>query len=74
MASPIHFLKEKPQTSIVTEHRSESGDEDNYGLMAAASELLRAVESKDLKGVASALQNAFSLCESMPHDENGETK
>jgi hypothetical protein len=68
--SPIPFLtEERKQTGVVTEHRSEKGREMNPGLQAAAEELLKAVESKDAKGVALALENAFYLLESMPHEE-----
>lgn len=69
MASIPFFLNKKPQTGIAIEHRSETDSPDNHGLLAAASELLAAVESKDAKGVALALQNAFELLDSMPHEE-----
>ena len=78
MPSPLMFLEEKNrQTGIVTEHRSEKGREMNPGLQAAAEELLKAMKSDDAKGVALALENAFYLLESMPHEEaemeSGET-
>lgn len=70
MPSPLPFLtEERKQTGVVTEHRSEKGKKMNPGLEAAAEELMRAVESKDAKGVALALENAFYLLESMPHEE-----
>jgi hypothetical protein len=70
MPSPLMFLEEKNrQTGIVTEHRSEKGREMNPGLQAAAEELLKAMKGDDAKGVALALENAFYLLESMPHEE-----
>lgn len=70
MPSPLAFLEEKKkETGIATEHRSESGRERNVGLEAAAQELMNAVEKKDVRGVALALENAFYLLESMPHEE-----
>lgn len=70
MPSPIPFLEEKrKETGIVTEHRSERDEKSNPGLMAAAEELVSAVEKKDIKGVALALESAFYLLESMPHEE-----
>jgi hypothetical protein len=41
----------------------------NPGLQAAAEELLKAMKSDDAKGVALALENAFYLLESIPHEE-----
>lgn len=70
MPSPIPFLtEERKQTGVVTEHRSEKGKKMNPGLQAAAEELLKAVEGKDTRGIALALENAFYLLESMPHEE-----
>lgn len=69
MPSPLPFMKEKPQTGIVTEHRQSPEDDSNPGLSAAASDLLSAIEAKDIKGIAMALQSAFELVDSMPHEE-----
>jgi hypothetical protein len=68
MSSPLPFLKEKPQTGVVAVEHRESGPE-NHGLLAAATELLRAIEAKDAKGVAMAFQNAFELLESSSLDD-----
>jgi hypothetical protein len=67
-ATPF-FLKDKPQTGIVSEHRSESETSDNFGLMAAAEELINAIKSGSAQGVAAALKSAFELMDSQPHEE-----
>lgn len=69
MPSPLVFLKDKKQAGVVTEHRSESEAPENHGLMVCARELMAAIEKKDYKGVAMALENAFMLLESGPHEE-----
>lgn len=38
-------------------------------LHSAAEDLLKAVEAKNVKGIAEALRAAFELCESEPHEE-----
>lgn len=66
MANPLMFLKEKPQAGVITEHRSEKEKTaGNPGLEAAAEDLMTALERKDTKGAAMALQSAFELCMSM---------
>lgn len=67
MSSPLPFLKEKTQAGVVAEHRE--SPETPAGLMAVSDELIQAIESKDAKGVAMALQNAFYLLDSEPHEE-----
>jgi hypothetical protein len=39
------------------------------GLEAAASDLLDAIEAKDIKRIAAALQAAFEISEASPHQE-----
>lgn len=39
-------------------------------LLAAAEDLISAVQSKNIKGVAEALRAAHVICESYPHEEN----
>jgi hypothetical protein len=73
LAQVPFFLKQKPQTGVMTEHRSENTDsQDNYGLEAAASELIQAIEAKDTKAVARALQSAFMLLDSNDEGEPNE--
>lgn len=38
--------------------------------MACAQDLINAVHAKDTKATAEALQSAFEILESQPHDEN----
>ena len=53
----------------MVEHRSDGEQQENHGLNAAAMDLMHAVEHKDVKGVAMALQNAFTILDSEPHEE-----
>lgn len=43
--------------------------DDGAGLEACAQELIRAVHARDVKAVAQALQDAFELADSEPHEE-----
>jgi hypothetical protein len=53
---------------------SEGGDgEQEDPLMSAADDLISAVHSKDASGVMEALRSAFTMLESQPHDEGGES-
>lgn len=76
----LPFLKNKNNTGIATgvmvKHRTpdekpeENQEEDKKaGHKAAASDLLRAIESKNIDGIADALQSAFELMDSEPHVE-----
>jgi hypothetical protein len=47
----------------------EEGEGDDRGLEAAAEDLIKAVETKDAKSVAEALENAFSILDAEPHEE-----
>jgi len=58
--------KYKPEGKM--EPMGEEGDMDP-GLMAAAEDLISAVHAKDAKKVAQALQSAFEIAESKPHEE-----
>jgi hypothetical protein len=70
MPSPLAFMTERrKETGIAVEHRSEEGRKRNVGLEVAAEELMTAVEKKDVPGIAIALENAFYLLESIPHEE-----
>ncbi len=44
-------------------------DESNQGLIEAAKDLIRGVQAGDEKLVAQALEAAFQILESQPHDE-----
>lgn len=70
MPIPLPFLdKDKKVGVIVSEVRSESGKERNVALEVAAEELLKALERKDVQGLAMALKNAVQLIELEPHLE-----
>ena len=51
------------------EEESEEGEGDEEGLLAASEELINAVKEGNKEAVASALKNAFYICDSMPHEE-----
>jgi len=70
MASVI-IASRKPDGKIETE--GEEGEE-NAGLVSAAEDLLRAIATKDATAVAQALQSAFEICDSQPHEEGEHTE
>lgn len=59
----------KPDGSKTEEHSEDNEDE---GLDACASDLIKAIHAKDIKAVSSALKAAFELVDSEPHEEGGE--
>lgn len=66
----IYKSEDKKSPGVVVEHRSEGEQRPrNIGLEAAAEELMRAMERKDVQGMANALTSAFSLLDAMPHVE-----
>lgn len=70
----LPFLQPKKMTSVIVETRKpngnvESRDEEDHPLMSAAEDLIRAVHGKDAKAVAHALQSAFEIADSQPHEE-----
>lgn len=74
----LPFMKPKPQTGLIVSHRTPdepTGKEDNddAGLESCAQDLIKAVHSKDIKAVASALKAAFDICDSQPHEEGEHT-
>lgn len=48
---------------------SDDGAEEYDVLHSAAEDLLKAIESKNVKSVAEALRAAFELCDLEPHEE-----
>lgn len=65
---PLPFLQEKKQDTFSV-GGSVTMDQVDPGLIAAAYDLLKALESKDTKALAMALKNAFELCDAQPHKE-----
>ena len=70
----LPFLKaQRKSDGIATVYRSpDEGKEPDHadeGLIAAAADLLKAVESKDSRAIAAALKAAFEICDSAPHHE-----
>lgn len=68
----LPFLKKEAAVAMpvetITREPDEGGDEFNE-LEGVAQELISAVHSKDAKALAAALQAAFEICESYPHEE-----
>lgn len=44
-------------------------DQGNQGLQAAARDLITAIQAGDEKGVSQALESAFAILDSQPHEE-----
>jgi hypothetical protein len=69
----LPFLKKpiKDAGVMVVERRPDDSSEpqEDQGLMAAAKDLLSAIEMKDHKKMAMALRAAFELLDSEPHEE-----
>lgn len=68
----LPFLKKNNQTGVIVQTRQPDKDKEpsgNEGLMACAEDLLRCIESKDVKGIANALRAAHDICLSGSEDE-----
>lgn len=80
---PFLKLKQSPVAGLIIKKRapdepSESevpkDDEDHSAAIhSCAHDLLKAFEAKDIKGIAEALADAFSILDSKPHDEGEHT-
>ena len=74
----LPFLRKKQTAALIIQHRKPDGqvevshgqDDDDAGILAAAEDLCKALESKDYHAVAAALKAAFELLEAAPHAEN----
>ncbi len=70
---PFLKNKEKQQSAVMVKQRApdqpEQEDDKSASHMACAQDLLKAIESKDIKGIAEALQSAFEIMDSEPHVE-----
>jgi hypothetical protein len=77
----LPFLKNKETgiAGMIIKHRTpdvKSDSEpkkDNLAMEAAAADLLRAFEQKDVKHIALALHSAFQIYDSLPHEEGPHT-
>jgi hypothetical protein len=73
------FLKHKKIAGLIVEQRKVKDDKpeqesnDSEGLHACAQEIIQAIEMKDHRALASALQAAFQLMEMAPHEEGPHT-
>lgn len=54
-------------------NESEQPDDPSASHEACARDLLKAIEAKDIKGIAAALYDAFTVMESEPHKEETNT-
>ena len=70
---PLPFKKLSDEASISAPPdkimREPDEDAEYDSLHSAAEDLLSAINSKDIKAIASALRAAFELCDSEPHEE-----
>lgn len=68
---PFQKLNQEASASGPVESIKREPDEGSeYDVLeSAAEDLVKAVHSKDIKGVAIALRAAFDLCDSEPHKE-----
>ena len=78
----LPFLKpQAKQASLSIKYRkpdekepfSDQEDSNESAKHAAAQDILRAIESKDFKHLALALQSMFDICDSEPHTEGPHT-
>jgi len=70
--SGLPFLfKKKPPTTVVETREPDhvEKDESNHGIKAAAQDLLQGIQDSNPDRVASALQAAFEIFDSQPHEE-----
>jgi hypothetical protein len=69
----IPWLKRKDDiagsSSTPVQMREPDDGEEYDSMHAAAQDLIEAIHSKDIKGVAEALRAAFELSDSEPHEE-----
>lgn len=74
----LPFLKPKAVAGVIISRRKPDGatqseesmeGETDQGLMSAAEDLIRAIHAKDGQAVTDALQAAFEIMESQPHEE-----
>lgn len=72
----LPFLKKKDSqiAGVVVKHREpdqkpEDQDSPSAGIEECAKALLQAIEAKNIQGIAAAMQDAFSILESQPHEE-----
>ncbi len=75
----LPFLKRKDigtptQTRAPDEKPEEDQDDSSAAIHACASALIQAVHAKDVKAAAEAIQDAFEILESMPHEEGEHTE
>jgi hypothetical protein len=73
---PFLKNKQKQQTGVIVQVRAkddadkpESEDDPKAAMKSAAQDLHDAIKSGDIDGIASALQSAFELADSEPHEE-----
>lgn len=77
----LPFLKPRMQTGLTVSIRKPDGGseeshtegEEDAGLDSCSEDLIRAMHSKDAKGVTAALKAAFEILDSMPHEEGPHT-
>lgn len=56
-------------SEVISRKPDEEKSQDNHGLDSCAQQLIDAIHNKDVNMVAQALKDAFTICESQPHEE-----
>ncbi len=78
---PLPFLKPKAVAGVIVSKRKPDGiqspveeqdGDDAAALESCAEDMIRAINAKDSKALASAIRSAFECLESEPHDEGGD--
>jgi 2C-methyl-D-erythritol 2,4-cyclodiphosphate synthase len=59
----------KPDEKDEGDEIPEESDDKDAAIHACADDLIKAVHSQDIKGVAEALRSAFEIMDSEPHEE-----
>lgn len=66
----LPFLRKPKASGLIVEQRKADKPNEPSEMDACAQDLLSAIEAKDVKGIAAALQAAFELADSQPHEES----
>jgi hypothetical protein len=81
MISLLKQLRQKPAAGVIMQQRKpdekpeeNQQDDPTAAIEACARALINAIKADDVKGVSDSLYDAFCILESMPHDENNESK
>jgi hypothetical protein len=69
ISTSILLKKKDKYVDVKAEQDSPSDEGSNPELESACEDVLMAIDQKSVKDLAKALQAAFAVCDSMPHEE-----